>query len=492
MGSDGTYDASFTFRGTDDNGHPYSQSVSLNQLVTIDNIAPLINLQLNVPTGQAQVKNGDAVSVAVSVQGGGVEVVELMATIEGENGQPASTRTIPTTGCNPGATTCTARATLADLGRYGTLTAVGTAVDAALNRGTGGSNTVNIDNVLPVLAAPARIVTGTPYRHTSPVVEVTISDRFAVAGGCNATTWDVDQTTNDAIIVTEVRYSNGTPCSGGTNPGDNIRILVTNANLDPDVQYNALYFASRLGINTNDRLRDGALNSAIDQAVRTVSGIAPAVPDLAVITRNGGAENAVFDQDRYWTRFGGNDARATIRNTRAGYFIEVLDGETGNTVISTTSADGANGQTVIPIGTTPGEYVRRIRLVNASGLRSPELLVRLVLDQTAPLLARSTVTGTGAPEQVTVTFSEILWTGSNRAMDWFALERNTTPEEDPYYRYRPDSVSGNAADTRTLNVDLLQQGSFVGVEYTFDTDTPTAGLRYQDRAGNLLGNFAQR
>ena len=49
--------------GTDSNGHPYSQTISLPSIVLIDNLAPLIqDFEVEIPSGQLQIKSGDVIT----------------------------------------------------------------------------------------------------------------------------------------------------------------------------------------------------------------------------------------------------------------------------------------------------------------------------------------------------------------------------------------------------------------------------------------------
>ena len=381
---------------------------------------------------------------------------------------------------------------------YTSLTAQAQATDVAGNAGFAISvDSLDVDNVLPYVVDPARVVPGSTAGTSDNVIEVQIQDNHDVAGGCNPLHWRVDQ----GFQVTEVRYSDGTRCENGSaGPGDNLRYLVVlgQGDLDPDNPYNVRYLSdsNALGLG-NDRLVDGAVNEAVDALVRTVSGIAPALPDLVEITRAGGEETAVFapdqpgdiyaDGEAYWTRFPGSDAVATIRNTRGGYFIQVLDAS--GQVLVTQSADGDNAPVAIPIGSDQGSYDRSIRLINGAGLVGPALAIRINLDTLEPELLSSVADYTADPETglntVTATFSEVLIGGANRSLDWLAHENNNVPGEDPLHNYRPDTVEG-AGTTRVLNVALGGNGAYAGSSYAFDAASPADGTRYEDYAGNTV------
>lgn len=484
-----SHDVLFTFDGTDDNGVAWHREYTLEDLISIDNLAPVVTVDLGGPAGQAQVKDGDTVTVTGTVDDGSpldyVELVDLSGT----------TYSVDVSQDGTDFSGSVALATDVD---YTTLTAQAQAKDVAGNTGFAISvDSLDVDNVLPFVVDPARVVPGSTAGTSDNVIEVQIQDNHDVAGGCNPLHWRVDQ----GFQVTEVRYSDGTGCeTGSAGPGDNLRYLVVfgQGDLDPDNPYNVQYLSdsNALGLG-NDRLVDGAVNEAVDALVSTVSGIAPALPDLVEITRAGGEETAVFapdqpgdiyaDGDAYWTRFPGSDAVATIRNTRGGYFIQVLDAS--GQVLVTQSADGDNAPVAIPIGSDQGSYDRSIRLINGAGLVGPALAIRINLDTLEPELLSSVADYTADPETglntVTVTFSEVLIGGANRSLDWLAHENNNVPGEDPLYNYRPDTVEG-AGSTRVLNVALGGNGTYAGSSYAFDAASPADGTRYEDYAGNTV------
>ena len=481
--ADGTYDARFTFTGTDDNGKAYAQTVDLTNLIEIDNLAPVVNLDdLLPPDGQEQVKDGDSITVSGSVndtvQRAPLEYVELQST----NGARIPV-TVTTTSSGTGYT-FTGTATVDGLGDYGQLFAVAEACDRADNCGGSTSTALDIDNVLPGLVDPGRVIQEARYDGgTNPVIEVAFDERFDARGGCDLTHWRV----SGNRVVTAVLYSDGTPCvrNGESPAGDDIRILVVReangAGMDRDATPQVTYMPQSTPLSLEDAVTDGALNEALEKAVQTITGIAPPAPDLTRVLRNGGAEVATLDEDVYWTRFGGNDAILEYAGFRSGYLVQVLDGA-GN-VLRTEEADGS---VVIPIGTTDGRYPRAVRLVNTSGLTGEATPLTIALDTVAAGLTTTSY----VPGTATATFNEKLWTGSNFSRNWFVREFN--PGYEPgyddarYFTYRPDRVDGNEAADRSLTITLPGNGGYAGVQYLFSASEGNA--RYVDRAGNVTGD----
>lgn len=493
VGQDGLYDVFFTFAGTDGNGAPYSQTTSLTQLLTIDNINPLVDVVLGIPDGQLAAKDGDTVTVDVTVTDGTLNG-PVTLDIQPENG---STVTVPVDGCANGQSSCSGTVVLSGLaGDHGTLTATANAIDLAENTGVGQSLAADFDGVRPLLQDGARIVDGAPYGEDVNVVEVTVVDRGLVHGGCDPVYWDIDAgESNDLIVVTDVLYSNGEPCDADStptdpsadNPLDNILVLVPSQDLVAQNVYN-VEFVNEIIFGNSSPINDGALNSVLDQVVSTVDGVIPDLPVLVGLTRNGDAEETVFDEGVYWTRFGNNDALATIQNSRGGYLVRVYayDSNGTRTILTEETADGSNYAAEIPIGTAEGIYTRGIQFVNNSGLAGDIFTFDIGLDLTAPTVSGATSTA----DTATITFGEPIWAGAPRTQDWFALENNpfAGQGEDPYFQYRADTMSGSGTSRVLEGIEFQNYGTFAGVEYRFDQVNADAAeqTRLEDRAGNYL------
>lgn len=453
-GPDGTCDATFTFTGIDSNDAQFSSTLSAAQLVTIDSIAPTVAVGVTLPSGQTAVKNGDRITITCAIDDANarVDFVEIRPNV----GDPIATScgAAPTVNFPAGATS---------------FIVVAQVTDAAGNTGGGVSSEQVIDNLVPV------------FDHAMTLslrqIRVTFSDNAIVSGGCDPTSWSAGGT-----LVVEVLNDNGngsTACDQATN---NSRILVLAQSLESgDAEPNVTYTNRAV---SRSPARDGAANQAATATVKAIVGIAPPIPDIIAVYRNTGdastPESATFDEERYWTRFGGNDLVVEFAGARTGYSVEILDGQ-GNVLRreAVTFPESGNPQTRIPIGTTEGEYVRGIRLVNASNLRGNPATLRIVLDQTLPQMTGATKT---TPTAVDVTFSEKIWEGTDFAFDWLPYENVAEAEGGRQY-YNVDRVSGSGA-TRTLTVSTFaNNGPFGGAEYLLVSGN---GVRYRDRAGNAL------
>lgn len=515
----GSFDATFAFTGSDDNGQAFSQTVSLPDLVELDNLAPDVTLDLALPDGQVQAKEGDVVTISGEVAGGDVALpddltLSLVATGDGE----VVDIPVPAEDVQVDGTAFTVDVTVEGTATYddvtgffadgigtGTLTATATAADTAGNVG-GDAAAQDLDNIQPFMRSPARVIRDADYDPDKPVVEVVWDNNFPalVAGACLPTQYEVDE-----AIVLEVRYSDGSRCQPGqaSPAGDNTRILVLDRAIDPDVPRNVDYVADALGLGVNDPAVDGARNEAVDQTVRTISGVAPPLPQLINVTRSdtdspGGREDATFAEDRYWTNVGGDAddpaaVLAFVGGAKSSYVIQVLDGD--GTVLHEAQASGADDTIRIPLPDSVAGCTgavedddcvleRALRFFNPSAVPGaqvgPALDLEVVLDQTDPTLAGAAM---DSPEQVTVTLSEVLHAGRNVAEDWYLLERNPDPDSGAgeFFVYGAQGVSGSGA-TRTLDADLPGNGPFAGVGYRFFGSDPLD--RYEDYAGNRMAD----
>ena len=455
-GPDGTCDAAFTFAGVDDNDAPFTTTFEAARLITIDSIAPTVNVGVTLPSGQTAVKNGDRIGISCAIDdpNARIDFVEIRPNVG-----PAIATTCggsPTVDFDPRATSFVVAAQVSD---------------AAGNTGGGVSPAQVIDNAVPVFDHAMTL--------TLRQIRVSFSDNALVSGGCDPTSWSAG-----GSLVVEVLNDNGngdTACEQATNSS---RVLVLAQSLESgDAAPNVTYTQRAV---SRSPARDGAANQAATATVRAIVGIAPPAPDIIEVYRNTGEastrERAAFDEERYWTRFGGNDLVVEFAGARTGYSVEILD-EQGNVLRRepVTFPDSGNPQTRIPIGTVEGEYVRGMRLVNASNLRGDVATLRIVLDQTLPQLTGAIKT---APTTVDVAFSEKLSEGTNFAFDWLPYENVADAEGGRQY-YNVDKVSGSGA-SRTLTVSTFENnGPFGGAEYLLISGN---GTRYRDRAGNELAD----
>lgn len=478
IGADGTYNAVLNLTGTDANGKPFSQSTTLTNAITIDSILPAITAVLSLPNdadGDAQTaaKNGDTITVTGLVSDNRSAVIDFVELRS--NAGDVITVPVTRTGNN-----YTGSATAAFSPGATSFLAAAQATDTAGNRGTVESTPLPVDVSAPTILNPGDVLNTT-------TIQVQFDETAGmVKGGCNPTEWKVD-----GSVITDVQLSDGTSCRRTTGPSvglDNYRLLVLAQAIDSDAEPTVTYTPGQALIG--DRAKDGAGNFTVLTIIDTVSRIAPVAPDILAVERNGGTEAATLDGGKYWTRFGGSDLTVNFAGARSGYRIQVLDGS-NNILFTSNELAGTTGTVAVPIGTTEGDYERKLRLLNARAIPGPTTPLVVALDTLSPSLDSSAValgSDTGA-DQITVTFSEPLGGGTNFSFDWYAFE--TAAGERSYYVV--DKVSGSGS-TRTVeaklpNVTAADSSAFGGVDYVF-TSGDSAGTRYVDRAGNQLGDTA--
>jgi hypothetical protein len=478
-GDDGDYNVTYTFDIVDGNDFAFEQQItSANRLLTIDGILPIIrNLATVLPEDddgarQTYAKNGDPIQVTGEVVDRNPDRDSLAVTlvIPGQEDVAVPAENISTT-TTPDGFSFTAQVN-PDFGvDEGDFWAEVHVLDLADNSGDATGEEHGIDNIAPNLAT-------TGYLIDERNIEVHIHENQLLLGGCNASTWSVE----GELFIQGVYFSDGSPCQAGqADPsGANIRILRLNNAKDRAWQGNVTYSPQSpvLGRNHSDRLKDGAGHYAAraDQAIRSL--VAPIMPTLQEVLRQGGAETAVFDEDRYWVRTGGNgDVSLSIRGdgVRRGDVLEVLN-ESGQVIASSTEATENNESlsAAVPIGTSETTYTRRIRLFSPMGIPGEARAIQIQLDRTVPRLVSAQRVD---EDHVEVTFDDVIWRGSNFAGDWRAYE----DDEGQLAEIGVRSVSGSRT-TRTIEVARQGFGSVAGTEYDFFQEANN--LIYEDRAGN--------
>ena len=240
----------FLYDVTDENGYSYlvnfgrlteptnnPLSPRRDVLVTIDALAPVVDLVINLPNdaeGAAQTagKDGDTISVDVFIDDdtatpGDVSLVASGVRIDTVTPEPA--------GFGSDADYV---ATFEDVDfplSSGSFTALGTATDDAENVGEGVAPTELYDNIVPVLiSARTESTSDSPTAALDALVSdaARISVRFSennlIIGGCNPNDWTVD----GQQTVKEVRFTNGQRCTPGVEGPDNERILILSTAYD--------------------------------------------------------------------------------------------------------------------------------------------------------------------------------------------------------------------------------------------------------------------
>ena len=147
---------------------------------------------------------------------------------------------------------------------------------------------------------------------------------------------------------------------------------------------------------------------------------------------------------------------------------------------------------MVPVSAVDGLNEFSVRYVSTGNNPGPGTPFKVVLDRLAPAIGAASVVPTatstdGSPQavDVTVPFSEEVVRGSDFSGDWFVSETVNTEEGPAERTTNADSVTSTSTLTRTLRVTLVDPNRFSGVDYHLNSPN---GLRYEDRAGNMLGD----
>jgi hypothetical protein len=480
LGPDGEHRVTYVFNITDGNGHSFSQTLqSAGNLVDIDALDPIIrNLQASLPGSQTDAKNDDRITITGQVEDRNADPAGLDLTLRVLGGReiPVPQENISTSNTSNGFSF--SAEVRPDFGtNEGLFIVEAEAADRAGNTGDAVTDSIGIDNLPPVLGTQG-------YLLSPNTIEVLFEENKLLLGGCNPMLYSV----GGSIGVRSVSYSDGSPCQSGEGDpnGSNTRILTLWDSHDRGWETTVTYNPNNaLGQPHSDRARDGAA-SFVGRAVQDViSLVAPPIPTLDTVTRNGGSETAVFDEDRFWTRFPGNDAqlRITSAGVRSGDVLQVLDARGQVIANSTPAPQNSTALTVtVPIGSTDGDYARNIRLVSARNVPGDVRNLTVALDRVAPQLVAAEAVDAN---NIRVTFNDVVWAGSNFANDWRAYESDEGSDAEIGVK----GVSGSR-ETRTIEVARQGFGPLSAAEYLFIE--AGANRIYEDRAGNRHAPQARR
>jgi hypothetical protein len=481
QGQDGDYKVSYAFQILDGNGFSYTQTLTSDgNLITLDALDPIVRiLGVVLPNDadnqrQTRAKDNDLVTINGEARDRNIDPSGLTVRIRVQGGE---TFTIPqsnvsTTNVTGGFNwTATFRPTFGV--QQGNFDVEATLVDRAeRSAGADLDELIGIDNIPPQLGLQGYVI---DLRR----IEVVFDENFEILGGCNPLLYSVD----GELLVSSVSYADGSTCVSGRAAPDgvakNVRVLTLMRDRprgdEPSVRYNP---RNALGGNHSDRVKDAAGHYSALGVQDVISLVRPPIPTLDLVRRNNDTETAVFDEGVFWTRFPNGDtvARITGAGVRSGDVLESLD-QNGN-VLRRSAPAGGNSATlsvVVPIGTTDGTYARSIRLVSARNIAGEGLPLSIALDRAAPTLQSATAVNENT---VRVTFSEVVWAGTNFASDWRAYENDEGQRAEIGVR----SVTGNRT-TRDLEVARQNFGPLNAAQYLFEA--LGTNTRYEDRAGNL-------
>lgn len=467
-GEDGKYDVEFAFKGVDGNDFAYEQTgLKLLQAVTLDATAPILNVVSTLPSSngvqQTAAKNGDRITVSGTLDEANCAAALDFVELRTDNGQVEKV-SVSKSGCSFSGSINPTFAAGAS-----TFAVFAQATDAAGNPGTGSSLTQDIDNVKPAFT----------FAETQSARRILV--RFAengktpVIGGCSETQWRIDE----ELLVADVLFSDGSPCVSTKAGPDNDRILVLNQDRDQDFSTNVTYTPRPRPLG--DPVKDGAAADSLEGTIKTVIGTTPAPPVLVQALRNQGAETAVFDDSRYFTRFPGNDLEVVFSGARAGYTVRVLDAG-GKSLGSQALDEDGTGQVIVPIGSTDGVYERQLQLVNVQGFASETTPFRVELDRFNPRIDTATLGANG--RDISVIFNEKLQRGSDAAFEWEGVARDSNPDSTTGEFVSPASKVTGSGNTKTVTIqDTFTPANFKRADYI---KRLSETVRYEDRAGNQV------
>lgn len=486
--ADGDYDVAYELDVVDGNGYAYLLEADGSDVLTVDGLLPdITNLEVVLPEDedgdrQVRAKDGDTIEISGEVHDRipDPDGVSLTLEIDGADDIEVPAEDIDTQETAEG---LEFEATIEP--EFGVddseFTVRVEAADLAGNVGTDASDALEIDNIVPELRPQGFMREGGQF-DDQPVIWVRFSENYTIKGGCNTGLYEVD---GGLLDVADVYYANGEPCEPGQPSPDesNVRVLTLVNERDRDEETTVRYEPEGPFGDRSDRIKDGAGHFAAQGVQDIISEVAPPLPEIEEVTRNDGEETAVFDEDRYWTRVGGNDLEVTIQGgeVRRGDTLEVLNAE--GSVIGESDAAGENGEALsatVPLGSDEGTYERLLRLRSAQGIAGEAEEILVELDQTRPVI--DAAQRLGDSDEVEVTFSELLWSGRNAAQDWRAYQDDDGGLAEVGVR----SVS-SSDEVITLEVAFNDDdfGHFAGVEYlSFGGE----GDRYVDRAGNRVAD----
>lgn len=496
---DSSYPALVTAQVTDDNGYQYTVTHAPTNGVIVDTSAPTVNPPtISLPTDangvrQAATKNGDTLTIAGVV--GPVtdlDTSSLHVTITPNDGTAAR----PVTSCGAGLTPAANNTYTYSCTFSGSWSSSATSLvsnvqvsDTAGNVSTvsGNSPAVLIDNKAPTAGPQATLTSSVNLQF--PFVDAG-GDSTGFTGGCDPN----DYVLNGAPAGAVASVGGGACASGISGRSVGFRVLTLRTPLNPDTTSSTITYSP--SSVSRSPLVDGAGNAAAAITLKVVSTVKPATPTLSAVTRpnaSGAVEPAVSDADGYWGNTAGANAfQVTLNNAKQYYTVFVYDTD-GNVLHSesvtespsaSSSATGDNSvsHTVsIPIaaGSPDGAYTRVIKFQSPNWQYSPPLTLTFNLDRTAPTFIASPIDNGSA----SVTFSEPIVGGTDAADDWFVsyVQADGTPKT-----VNVDSVSTTSNTGRVVRFTLPGGATYSAVYYRLD---PTSSdLRYQDRAGNLMGD----
>jgi hypothetical protein len=551
-GADGIWTPSLSIQGTDDNGATVARSVSISNTFEIDNLVPVPLPTLSAPAAQVNeesqqvVKNGDTQTFGGQVKRGAADadpvdptavIVQCDLVVVNADFVEVNRFQVPisATGCRNDLGTIKGSSAPAALGVGDGWTRLEVAArDAAGNTSPVAlSNYIRVDNVNPDVA---RVITGcgAQGRALNAACDDTKTVRAFFTEGVRATFLPADFTVAGNVVTrTDTAYIGGPyvtdpagnrrpdeskpgtvctpPAPTATNPMPqipfcNVAILTLAQSMNNDATPATQYkFATAPGRN---RAQDAPKNNMADWTKNAIDGIVPDLPSLTTVTQGGvddsggTVENPMGPQGG---SFYSNLATPTFHMTGLGTgytgFIAIDsngsgDYEATDADVARCLADAAELDCTATTSLAPGTYTILVSALDpqnnlAEGknadLGKHSRIATLVIDQSAP--AATALSSVSASRVVTVGFDEPVGAGRNFVEDWLPFVINAAGK-------RQALTANTVAPTadlkgRDLTIapnDPRWDGAADGLIYDFEDNTHQS-TRYQDRAGNYLGDF---
>lgn len=524
---DGVYTPSLVLNGTDGNGADVVRTVGIGDNFEIDNLVPHVEPVITAPNGQIDssnvqtAKSGQTLSFSGPIKTssapgspgdpaaaivecwlvlkdlGGIELSRSAATCSNSNGNLS--------GSAPVATELESARAVVEV----------VVADAAGNTTlpVQSASFVLIDNLAPQISG-ARTGCGPTAAMgciNSKTIRVNLSE--PVLGGFDAFDFTVDGTgpAGTGDIVTAAAEANCVSPVATKTFCSQVVLTLLNGNADEDWETTVTYDFKAIP-PTKTSPADGATGALpTDAVVDAVDGIVPALPTLATVTQDGidaggqpvsnarGAQDGAYYTNQEAPTFG-------IGGVKTGYTGIVAINDNG--IADYQNEPTVNGATTTPADTvlasciaegtavdcTPesniggdGTYDLLVtamdgdgNLAEASGTGAHALPVSLIIDNVVPA---ATAFATSGLSSLDVSFNEALGFGRDAAADWIAVEVTNGEEEG----FDIGSVGGTDAN-RSLTVDdsSYTAGDADRIYFTF---VGAADRRYQDRAGNYLGDL---
>jgi hypothetical protein len=355
--------------------------------------------------------------------------------------------------------------------------------DEAGSQGPGTSPAVDVDNVIPAIAAEkGALVTRGPVAGQRR--QVTVSFTEAVQN---------DSNTNSALDWS-VQDGQVRPVAAVMEPGNKrSRNLTTVTDFDPDPDTGTITYAPTVTSSPyHDRV---GLDIANPVTKPLTDGIAPLAPVFTRVDGDGPDTDGKFyfndtTPDITLTSTDANDPAM-----RTGYDVEIYEEANGiaglqrlgDRRICREQSIPGTARTHVPertlacnVGVDEVETKTYALSIDFNGNEGAVAEALLVLDITPPRLLSGVVAG----NQLTATFTEDLVAGTDVATHWVYYARSIADQE--INAFFISGITKTIDKVRVLTIDEYTAADFTPLSLQWIFDGVNTQLRYEDRAGNAM------